>query len=65
MDAHERHAIAPCDSATSWSDRMPEGVVLDNVLAASADGSVVLGTALDDFHFYTFVLKLPVSAYGL
>jgi hypothetical protein len=52
--------------AESHGALLPAGVVLENVLAASAGGSVVLGSAIDDFfHAYAFVLKLPVSAYGL
>ena len=44
---------------------LPAGVTLDNVLAASADGSVLVGTAFDErFRFYAFVLKMPVAAYG-
>jgi hypothetical protein len=45
---------------------IPEGWVLTNVLAASADGSVALGSAYDaDGNSKSFVLRLPVSAYGL
>jgi len=46
---------------------IPPGVVLDNVLAASNDGTVLVGTAIDFFTFQSsaFVLRLPVSAYGL
>lgn len=44
---------------------VPEGYLLTNVLAASADGSVVLGTAFDaDANTKSFVLRLPISAYG-
>lgn len=54
------------DIAIAHGAVLPPGVVLDNVLAASADGTVVLGTALDPFfRIYTFVLRMPVSAYGL
>ncbi len=46
---------------------IPEGYVLNGVLAASRDGSIVLGTALDlDSPFgaqVSFVLELPASAY--
>lgn len=36
------------------------------VVAASADGTVVVGTAYDEsFNMRTVVLKMPVSAYGL
>jgi len=45
---------------------IPPDLTLDNVLAASVDGTVVLGTAFDfSFGLYAFVLRLPVSAYGL
>lgn len=42
------------------------GVVLTNVLAASTDGTVLLGTAMDAFGAtMTFVAEAPVAAYGL
>jgi hypothetical protein len=45
---------------------IPDGYFLTHVQAASADGSVVLGVAYDaNFNQVTFVLTLPVSAYGL
>lgn len=45
---------------------IPEGFSMTNVLAASDDGSVVLGTLTsENLEIKTFVLKLPVSAYGL
>lgn len=45
---------------------LPSDYVLSNVLGASADGTVVLGTALGpNFNTVTFVLTLPLSAYGL
>jgi hypothetical protein len=45
---------------------IPAELTLDNVLAASTDGTVVLGTAFDfSFRIYTFVLRLPISVYGL
>lgn len=45
---------------------IPEGYLLTNVLGASADGRVVLGTAYGpNFSTVTFVLTLPLSAYGL
>jgi hypothetical protein len=45
---------------------VPTGFVLSNVLAASADGSILLGSAFDPDTFATksFVLHLPASAYG-
>ncbi|MFO0552043.1 MAG: hypothetical protein U0271_26895 [Polyangiaceae bacterium] len=44
---------------------LPLGFTLTNVLAASADGTVVLGTALDPNTLETqsFLLRLPLSAY--
>jgi hypothetical protein len=45
---------------------IPDGVVLTNVVAASADGSVLLGNALDAKGYSTsWVLRLAPSAYGL
>lgn len=45
---------------------IPPDYLLVNVLGASADGTVVLGTAYGpNFSQVTFVLTLPVSAYGL
>jgi hypothetical protein len=43
---------------------IPEGTILNSVLAASADGTVLIGTAMDvDFNPKTFVLRLPAGAY--
>jgi uncharacterized membrane protein len=54
------------DVAAAHGVEIPEGYLLTNVLAASADGTVVLGTAYDpNSNQVTFVLHLPVSAYGL
>lgn len=45
---------------------IPPDLTLDNVKAASTDGSVLIGSAYDQaFLPHTFILKLPVSAYGL
>lgn len=45
---------------------IPEGYLITHVQAASADGTVVLGVAYGpNFSQVTFVLTLPVSAYGL
>jgi hypothetical protein len=45
---------------------IPPGSVLTNVLAASADGTVVVGTVVDShYHQQTFILKASVSLYGL
>ncbi len=45
---------------------IPADYLLTNILSASADGTVVLGTAYGpNFSEVTFVLTLPVSAYGL
>ena len=54
------------DVVTAAGVTIPEGYTLTNVLSASADGKIVLGQATTaDFHTVSFVLKLPVSAYGL
>lgn len=54
------------DVITAAGLTIPEGYNLGNVLAASADGTVIAGTATDDsFHSFAFVLHLPASAYGL
>ena len=54
------------DVAAANGIDIPHGYLLTNVLAASADGTVVLGTAIDDqFNLLTFVLRLPVTAYGV
>jgi uncharacterized membrane protein len=43
-----------------------EGYLLTNVIAAANDGSVVLGVAYDPNGLQvSFVLRLPISAYGL
>ncbi|MFN8580832.1 MAG: hypothetical protein U0163_07650 [Gemmatimonadaceae bacterium] len=45
---------------------IPAGYLLTSVLAASTDGSIVLGVAYDpSFNQVSFVMRLPVSAYGL
>lgn len=45
---------------------LPEGYLLTNVIAASNDGTVILGAAYDpDGWQVSFVLRLPLSAYGL
>ena len=52
--------------ATAAGIVIPQGVVLTNVKAASADGTIVTGVAINaQLRQYSFVLKLPVSAYGL
>lgn len=45
---------------------IPDGIQLENVLGASDDGSVLVGTAsdLNTFRVYAFALELPTSAYG-
>lgn len=51
---------------------IPEGLVLANVRTSSTDGTVIAGQAVDttqpvgpSFKQVSFVLRLPVSAYGL
>jgi hypothetical protein len=54
------------DIATAAGVEIPQGVVLNTVKAASADGTIVIGQAFNaSFRSYSFVLKLPASAYGL
>lgn len=54
------------DVITEAGLTIPEGTSLTNVIAASTDGTVVLGQAMDaDFNVISFVLVLPESAYGL
>jgi hypothetical protein len=41
---------------------LPEGTILNSVLAASADGTVLIGTAMDaELNPRTFVLRLPAA----
>ena len=54
------------DLAVAAGVTIPDGFLFANVLAASTDGSVVLGQAFNDTGAQvSFVLRLPVSAYGL
>lgn len=54
------------DIATDAGIHIPTGVTLTVVKAASADGTIVIGQAINaQLRSYSFVLKLPVSAYGL
>lgn len=54
------------DVITAAGITIPEGTTLTNALAASADGTVVLGQAMDaEFNLMSYVLVLPESAYGL
>jgi hypothetical protein len=57
---------ALADVATAAGVEIAEGYVLTNVLGASTDGTVVLGSALSpEGAPVTFVLRLPTSAYGI
>ncbi|MBK8002745.1 MAG: hypothetical protein IPK12_02105 [Gemmatimonadetes bacterium] len=54
------------DVLTAAGLTLPAGTSLTGVVAASNDGTRVLGTATDaQFRTITFVLTLPQSAYGL
>lgn len=54
------------DLATAAGVEIPQGVSLLTVKAASADGTIVIGQAINaQLRAYAFVLKLPASAYGL
>jgi uncharacterized membrane protein len=45
---------------------VPEGILLTNIVAGSADGSVLMGNAMDEKgYMQTFVLRLAPAAYGL
>jgi uncharacterized membrane protein len=57
------------DLVTAQGLSIPAGYVLGNVLAASADGSVLLGAAIDTTTplptQHAFVLRMPISVYGV
>jgi uncharacterized membrane protein len=54
------------DIVTDGGLSVPDGYVLSNVIAASRDGTLLLGSSVDSrMNTRTFVLRLPVSAYGL
>ena len=55
---------ALADVVTAAGVTLPEGTWLQSVLAASADGTVLIGTAFDgEGNPKTFVLRVPASAY--
>jgi hypothetical protein len=44
---------------------VPEGMLLNSVLGVSADGTVIMGTAMDEnFQGKTYVLRLPAGTFG-
>ena len=48
------------DVASAAGIALPEGMILNNVLGASADGSVLIGVSTDaDSNTHTYVLRLP------
>ncbi len=55
------------DIATANGLQMRDGYILSHVMGASSDGSVVVGFASnpDTHNWISFVLELPVSAYGI
>jgi hypothetical protein len=54
------------DLATANGVTIPTGITLNNVVAASLDGSVLLGTCSDEMgKSQSFVLHLQPTAYGL
>ncbi len=54
------------DIAVENGVTIPEGYLLTNVVAASTDGKILLGVAYDpQGRQVSYVLQLPVSAYGL
>jgi hypothetical protein len=63
-DADGMRPLAPIVAAAGLT--VPEGVSLTNVIAASEDGTVLLGFTQDQVMAQgAFVLHLPLSAYGL
>jgi hypothetical protein len=55
---------ALADVAAAGGVALPAGTILNSVLATSADGTVVIGTAMDvDFNPQTFVLRLDPAAF--
>lgn len=56
------HPLA--ELAEAGGVELPDGLILNSVLGASEDGTVLIGTATDaDFALKTFVLRVPASAY--
>lgn len=54
------------DLAAENDITLPENYWWQAIVAASADGTVVVGVAYDEtFNLNTYVLKMPVSVYGL
>jgi hypothetical protein len=54
------------DIAAAHGITIPPNYSWGAVVAASADGTVVVGTVYDEtYKLYTYVMKLPVSVYGL
>ena len=55
------------DIVTANGLEMREGYILSHVMGASRDGSVVVGFASnpETHSWISFVLELPVSAYGI
>ncbi|MBS2030704.1 MAG: hypothetical protein JST54_22560 [Deltaproteobacteria bacterium] len=56
------------DIVASQRIAIPNGYVLTSAVAASSDGSIVVGNALDNQPQpapHVFILKMPVDAYGL
>jgi len=59
---HGTRALA--DVATAAGIAIPDGMILGNVLGASADGLVLVGTATTaEFTEKSFTLRLPANAY--
>ena len=54
------------DIAAANDITIPANYYWEGIVAASADGTVVVGSVYDEaFNRYVFVIKLPVSVYGL
>ena len=54
------------DIAAANDITIPANYYWEAIVAASADGTIVVGTVYDEaFNRYVYVMKLPVSVYGL
>ena len=54
------------DLAAANDITIPANYYWEAIVAASADGTIVVGTVYDEaFNRYVYVMKLPVSVYGL
>ncbi len=58
--------VSLLDIATANGITLPANYWWQSVVAASADGTVIVGTAYDEaFNYNSYLLKVPASIYGL